>query len=75
MQARRSITFSETELSLLEILWQKRSATVAEAVLALSKRIAPVRESVLAALRGLESKGFARQERRGGLEVFVPTHE
>ncbi len=74
MARKRSPVLTETELRLMEVLWAKRKATVAEVVEALPPP--PVAYStVLTMLRILEQKGYAGHEERGRAFVYHPSIE
>jgi predicted transcriptional regulator len=71
---KRSATFTETELRLMEVLWRKRHATVAEVAAALPPP--PVAyNTVLTMLRILEQKGYAAHEEQGRAFVYRPLIE
>ena len=57
MPRKKSPTLTEAELRLMEILWARGEATVADAVAAIPKREALAYSSVLTTMRILEQKG------------------
>ena len=65
MPRKKSPTLTEAEVRLMEILWEKGPATVAEVVEALPKRLRLAYSSVLTTLRILEQKGYLRHQVRG----------
>ncbi|MBW4698798.1 MAG: BlaI/MecI/CopY family transcriptional regulator [Aphanocapsa lilacina HA4352-LM1] len=72
MARKRSPTLTESELRLMEILWQRGSATVAEVVEALPKRLSLAYSTVLTTLRILEQKGYVRHTEEGRAFVYCP---
>jgi BlaI family transcriptional regulator, penicillinase repressor len=71
---KRSSVLTDTELRIMEVLWRKRHATVAEVAEALPPP--PVAYStVLTMLRILEQKGHAGHEERGRAYVYHPLIE
>jgi predicted transcriptional regulator len=68
---RRSSTLTEAELRLMEVLWQKEQATVAEVTAALPPP--PIAyNSVLTTMRILERKGYVKHEEAGRAFVYRP---
>jgi len=68
---KRSQTLTEAELRLMEVLWQKGRATVAEITGALPPP--PIAyNSVLTTMRILEQKGFVRHEEEGRAYLYIP---
>jgi predicted transcriptional regulator len=68
---RKSPTLTEVELELMDILWQKGSATVGEIVEALPEaRLAY--SSVLTMMRILEQKGYVAHEKEGRAFIYRP---
>jgi len=53
----KSSTLTEAELRLMDVLWQKKSATVQQILDALPKKPALAYNSVLTTIRILEAKG------------------
>jgi BlaI family transcriptional regulator, penicillinase repressor len=71
MARRRSSTLTEAELRLMEVLWQKEQATVAEVTAALPPP--PIAyNSVLTTMRILERKGYVTHEEAGRAFVYPP---
>jgi BlaI family transcriptional regulator, penicillinase repressor len=56
----QSATLTEAELRIMNVLWQKGSATVHEVLEALPENSAPAYNSVLTIVRILEKKGYVR---------------
>ena len=74
MARKRSPILTDTELRIMEVLWRKRHATVAEVADDLPPP--PVAYStVLTMLRILEQKGHAGHEERGRAYVYHPLIE
>lgn len=70
MARKRSPTLTDAELRLMEVLWAKGSATVAEVVGALRPRPALAYSTVLTTLRILEQKGYVRHVKAGRAFVY-----
>jgi predicted transcriptional regulator len=75
MARRRSQTLTEAELRLMDVLWEKGPASVAEVAAALPKRLSLAYNSVLTTLRILEQKGYVRHEKQGRAFVYHPVLE
>jgi predicted transcriptional regulator len=69
MARRRSITLTEAELRLMEVLWEKGEATVAEVTAALPPPPLAY-TSVLTTLRILERKGYVTHAEAGRAFVY-----
>lgn len=72
MARKPSPTLTDGELKLMDVLWDKGAATVADVVAALSKRRAAAYSTVLTMMRILEQKGYVRHEQRGRAFVYRP---
>ena len=73
MPRRKSPILTETELRLMDVLWEKGKATVGEVVAVLSGgEKAPAYSTVLTMLRILTEKGYARHEKEGRAYVYHP---
>jgi BlaI family transcriptional regulator, penicillinase repressor len=72
---RKSETLTEAELRLMEVLWQKGSATVQQVLDALSARPALAYNSVLTTIRVLENKGYVKHLKDGRAHVYTPMIE
>lgn len=71
MARRRSNTLTEAELRLMEVLWDRGQATVAEVTAALPPP--PIAyNSVLTTLRILERKGYVAHEEAGRAFLYRP---
>ncbi len=75
MPPRRSTTLTEAELRLMDVLWEKGSATVQEVLAALPKSPALAYNSVLTTIRILEKKGYVKHVKDGRAHVYTPIVE
>lgn len=64
-------TLSRRERQIMDVIWQRGSASVADVMAALSGR--PAYSTVRAQLRVLEQKGHVRHEEQGAKYVYLPT--
>jgi predicted transcriptional regulator len=69
---KQSETLTEAELRLMNVLWQKKSATVHEVLQALSDKPALAYNSVLTTIRILEKKGYVKHVKDGRAHVYIP---
>jgi BlaI family transcriptional regulator, penicillinase repressor len=69
---KQSITLTEAELRLMNVLWQKGSATVHQIQQALDGRELAY-NSVLTTIRILEKKGYVKHAKDGRAHVYEPT--
>lgn len=65
-----NVTFTERELDVMSLLWERGSATVAEAREALDDDLAYT--TVLTVFRTLEQKGHVRHEEEGKAHRYFP---
>jgi predicted transcriptional regulator len=71
---KKSPTLTEAELRLMEVLWVKRSATIADVTEALPPP--PIAyNTVLTTMRILEQKGYVSHEEEGRAYVYSPLVE
>jgi len=70
---KKSPTLTDAELRLMEVLWEKETATVGEVIEALPKRPSLAYNTVLTTLRILEQKGYVKHGRRGRAFVYRPS--
>ncbi len=63
MARKKSLNLTEAEQRLMEVLWEKGSATVAEVAESLPKKLDLAYNTVLTTLRILESKGYVRHSK------------
>jgi len=62
---------TEAELRLMQIVWQKGRATVAEVAAALPKKLDLAYNTVLTTMRILEAKGYLRHAKAKDARAFV----
>ena len=75
MPRNRSLTLTEAELRLMNVLWQKGRGTVHEVLEALPERPALAYNSVLTTIRVLEKKGYVKHVKDGRAHIYKPTME
>jgi BlaI family transcriptional regulator, penicillinase repressor len=69
---RKSPTLTEAELRLMNVLWQKGSATVQQVLDALPAKPVLAYNSVLTTIRILENKGYVKHVKDGRAHVYMP---
>lgn len=72
MARKKSRNLTDAELRLMEVLWDKRAATVADVVASLPKSTPLHYSTVLTTLRILENKGYVRHTKDGRAFVYHP---
>ena len=72
MARQQSRTLTEAELRLMEILWQRGTATVNEVADELPKDAPLAYSTVLTTMRILERKGYIRHKKEGRAFVYEP---
>ena len=72
MPPRQSITLTEAELRIMNVLWQCGSGTVQQVLEHLPAEIALAYNSVLTTIRVLEKKGYVEHQKDGRAHVYVP---
>ncbi|MGI9073581.1 MAG: BlaI/MecI/CopY family transcriptional regulator [Bryobacteraceae bacterium] len=70
MPRKKSPQLTEGELRLMNVLWEKGSATVGEVVEALKQDPPPAYSTVLTTLRILEKKGYLRHNKEGRAFIY-----
>jgi predicted transcriptional regulator len=70
---KRSPNLTEAELRLMDVIWDKGSATVADVAEALPKALGLAYNTVLTTLRILEEKGYLRHTKAEDARAFVYT--
>jgi predicted transcriptional regulator len=69
---RKSETLTEAELKLMEVLWEKGSATVQEVLDVLPGQPTLAYNTVLTTIRILENKGYVQHLKDGRAHVYTP---
>jgi predicted transcriptional regulator len=69
---KKSPTLTEAELRLMNVLWERRSATVTDVIEALPKSLSLAYSTVLTTLRILEQKGYIKHSKEGRAFVYHP---
>jgi predicted transcriptional regulator len=72
---KKSLTLTEAELPIMDVLWQRRSATVGDVAEALAKDKPVAYNTVLTLMRILERKGYVRHTKDGRAFVYQPVVE
>lgn len=75
MPPRKSPTLTEAELRLMEVLWEKNSATVQQILEVLPEKEPLAYNSVLTTIRILEKKGYVKHVKDGRAFVYSPLVE
>ena len=71
MARKKSLQLTEAEQRLMEVLWEKGSATVGEVAEALPKKLDLAYNTVLTTLRILEDKGYVRHSKPKDERKFI----
>jgi predicted transcriptional regulator len=71
----KSTTLTEAELRIMNVLWERRAATVHEVLVAMSAKPALAYNSVLTIVRVLERKGYVKHVKDKRAHVFTPQVE
>ncbi len=72
MARKKSSHLTDAELRLMDVLWEKGSATVSDVVEALPKNPQLAYSTVLTTMRILENKGYLRHTKDGRAFVYHP---
>jgi BlaI family transcriptional regulator, penicillinase repressor len=72
---RKSATLTEAELRLMEVLWQRGSATVQQVLELLPEKEPLAYNSVLTTIRILEKKGYVKHVKDGRAFIYSPLVE
>ena len=72
MPPKQSLTLTEAELRIMDVLWQKGAATVQQVLDALPEKPALAYNSVLTTIRVLEKKGYLQHKKDGRAHIYVP---
>ena len=70
MARKKSPTLTEAELRLMEVVWERGEATVADVVAALEQREGLAYSTVLTTMRILEQKGYLAHRQEGRAFVY-----
>ncbi len=71
MPPRKSVTLTEAELRLMDVVWQRGESTVQQVLEALPKRPALAYNSILTTIRVLEKKGYLKHVKDGRAHVYM----
>ena len=71
MARKKSLNLTEAELRLMDVIWQKKTATVAEVAEALPRQLGLAYNTVLTTLRILEDKGYVRHSKSKEGRAFI----
>lgn len=72
MPRRPSVTLTDAELRLMQVLWERERATVGDVVTALEDTARLAYNTVLTTLRILEQKGYVSHDKEGRAFVYTP---
>lgn len=72
MPPRQSVTLTEAELRIMDVLWQRGSGTVQQVLDGLPPKLVLAYNSVLTTVRILERKGYVEHRKDGRAHVYVP---
>ena len=75
MPRKKSLTLTDAELRIMEILWQRGSATVAEVAEALAGKDGTAYTTILTLMRIMRVKGYLACRKEGRAHVFSPKVE
>ncbi len=75
MPPRQSVTLTEAELRIMNVLWQRRSGTVQQVLDSLPGKQTLAYNSVLTTIRILEKKGYVKHVKDGRVHIYVPVIE
>jgi predicted transcriptional regulator len=69
---KQSVTLTEAELRIMDVLWRKGPATVQQVLEGLSAKPALAYNSVLTTVRILEKKGYLKHAKDGRAHIYEP---
>jgi BlaI family transcriptional regulator, penicillinase repressor len=72
MARKQSRTLTDGEHRIMEVLWQKGAATVAEVADALAGKDGTAYTTILTMMRIMREKGYLRCRKEGRAHVFIP---
>lgn len=73
MARSKSVTLTEAELRIMNVLWDKGPGTVHDVLQALPEKPAPAYNSVLTIVRILEAKGYVKHVKDKRAHVYMPS--
>ncbi len=73
MARSKSVTLTEAELRIMNVLWDRGSATVHEVLQTLPSQPALAYNSILTIVRILEKKGYVKHEKDKRAHVYTPS--
>jgi BlaI family transcriptional regulator, penicillinase repressor len=72
MARKQSQTFTDGEHRIMEVIWKKGSATVAEVAEALAGKDGAAYTTILTMMRIMRDKGYLRCRKEGRAHVYIP---
>ena len=75
MPPTKSVTLTEAELRLMDVLWEQGPSSVQAVLDALPKKSQLAYNSVLTTIRVLEKKGYVKHVKDGRAHVYMPVVE
>lgn len=72
MARKKSRTLTDAEHRIMEVLWARGSATVAEVAEALSGKDGTAYTTILTLMRILKDKGYLTSDKEGRAHIFTP---
>jgi predicted transcriptional regulator len=72
MPRKKSRTLTDAELRIMEVLWDRQSATVAEVAEVLSGKEGTAYTTILTLMRILRAKGYLSCRKQGRAHVYTP---
>lgn len=72
MARKKSATLTESELRIMEVIWRKGSATVAEVAEALAGKDGTAYTTILTMMGILRAKGYLSCRKQGRAHVYAP---
>ena len=75
MPPRQSVTLTEAELRIMNVLWQRGLGTVQQVLDSLPGKQTLAYNSVLTTIRILEKKGYVKHVKDGRVHIYVPVIE
>lgn len=72
MPRKKSRLLTDAELRIMEVLWERGAATVAEVAETLSGKNGTAYTTILTLMRIMKAKGFLTARKEGRAHVFIP---